>query len=187
MGTVAYWERVTKSATRSPEIPNLYTHLHDQLHPPFGERCEISNSLRASNLAWLPLTVHSNCSERLWLHARAFLVSLGNRLGWSGESISSEDIRFLFSPLTAPPLWPPKLEHNAVSAIADEIWQYRMGGNLVGGSQARLDARNEFEILQRSPKGGGEAGRANECTSFIPATLHPQAINLWLKRKSCTL
>jgi len=25
----------------------------------------------------------------------------------------------------------------------------------VGGSQARLDARTEFEISQRSPKGGG--------------------------------
>ena len=33
----------------------------------------------------------------------------------------------------------------------------------VGGSQARLDARSEFEISQRSPKGGGEAGRAQGC------------------------
>ena len=68
-------------------------------------------------------------------------------------------------------------------AIADEIWQYRTGGNLtifdkdhdtaeiakvlaakhtaslqllctVGGNQARLDARTEFEILERSLKGG---------------------------------
>ena len=37
----------------------------------------------------------------------------------------------------------------------------------VGGSQARLDARSEFEISQRSPKGGGEAGRANECTKLL--------------------
>ena len=29
-----------------------------------------------------------------------------------------------------PLLWPPKYEYNAVSAIADEIWQYCMGGNL---------------------------------------------------------
>ena len=29
--------------------------------------------------------VNSNCSERLWLHARAFLVTLENRLGWPGE------------------------------------------------------------------------------------------------------
>jgi hypothetical protein len=62
--------------------PPLYSSVHDQLPPPFGE---ISNSLRASNLAWLPPTVHSNYSERLWLHARAFLVALGNRPGWPGE------------------------------------------------------------------------------------------------------
>ena len=29
-------------------------------HPSFGERSKILNSVRASNLAWLPLTVHSN-------------------------------------------------------------------------------------------------------------------------------
>jgi hypothetical protein len=80
---------------------------------------------------------------------------------------------------------PLKREYNAVPAIADEICQYRTGGNLtifdkdhdtaeegrsrtaevlaakhtaslqllctVGGNQARLDARSEFEI---SPKGG---------------------------------
>ena len=87
-----------------------------------------------------------------------------------------------------PPLWPPKREYNAVSAIVYEIWQYRTGANLtiltkittlrrkadreqlrvlaakhtaslqllctVGGSQARLDARTEFKISQRSPRGG---------------------------------
>ena len=37
----------------------------------------------------------------------------------------------------------------------------------VGGSQARLDARTEFKISQHSPKGGGEAGRANECSYNI--------------------
>ena len=36
-------------------------------YPPFSEGSKISNSLRASNLTWLPPTVHSNCSERLWL------------------------------------------------------------------------------------------------------------------------
>ena len=34
------------------------------------------------------------------------------------------------SSLTTPPLWPPKHEYNAVSLIADGIWQYRTGGNL---------------------------------------------------------
>ena len=45
-----------------------------------------SNSLRASKFAWLPPTAHSNYSERLWLHARTFLVALENRPGWPGES-----------------------------------------------------------------------------------------------------
>ena len=72
--------------------------------------------------------------------------------------------------------------------MADEVWQYRTGGNLTifnkdrdsaeeadreqlqvlaakhtallqllcaaGGNQARSDARTEFKILERSPKGG---------------------------------
>ena len=33
----------------------------------------------------------------------------------------------------------------------------------VGGNQARSDARSEFKNLERSPKGGGEAGRAQGC------------------------
>ena len=33
----------------------------------------------------------------------------------------------------------------------------------VGGGQATVDARAEFEISERSPKGGGEAGRATGC------------------------
>src|SRR6266700_5733403 len=32
-----------------------------------------------------------------------------------------------------------------------------------GGNQSKLDARTEFKILERSPKGGGEAGRAHHC------------------------
>ena len=105
-----------------------------------------------------------------------------------GQGNQIEDVHFLFFPLTTPPLWPPKHEYNAVSAITGEIWQYRTGGNLtifdkghdtaeegrsrtasgscsqaygfatmtstVGGSQVRLDARAEFKISQRSPKGG---------------------------------
>jgi hypothetical protein len=73
--------------------------------------------------------------------------------------------------------------NTTLSAIADEIWQYRTGGNLtifdkdhdtadiakvlaakhtaslqllctVGGNQARLDVRTEFKILEPSLKGG---------------------------------
>ena len=110
-----------------------------------------------------------------------------------GQENQIEDVHFLFSPfLPTPPLWPPKREYNAVSAIADEIWQYRTGGNLtifdkdhdtaeiakvlvakytaslqllrtVGGNQARLDARTEFEILELLAKGGVEAGHAHSC------------------------
>jgi len=54
----------------------------------------------------------------------ALLVGQGNQ---AQDNASSSP---LFSPLTTPPLWPPKREYNAVSAIADEIWQYRTGGNL---------------------------------------------------------
>ena len=105
---------------------------------------------------------------------RIALVGQGNHIG---------DVRFLFSPfLPTTPLWPLKREYNAVSAIADEIWQYRTGGSLtifdkdhdtaeiakvlavkhtaslqllctVGGDQARSDARSEFKILEPSPKG----------------------------------
>ena len=57
-------------------------------HPPFSEGSKILNSVRASNLAWLPPTVYSNCSERLWLHARAVLVAMENYSGWPGESNS---------------------------------------------------------------------------------------------------
>ena len=37
---------------------HLYSHA-----PLFGERCEISNPVRASNLSWLPPTIHNNCSR----------------------------------------------------------------------------------------------------------------------------
>ena len=36
----------------------------------------------------------------------------------------------------------------------------------VGGNQARLVARTEFKILERSPKEGGEAGHAHHCSSI---------------------
>jgi len=40
----------------------------------FSERSKILNSVRASNLAWLPLTVHSNCSEAVCLATRTLLL-----------------------------------------------------------------------------------------------------------------
>ena len=47
-----------------------------------------------------------------------------------GQDNQIEGVRFLFSFLLTPLLWPPKREYNAVSATADGIWKYRMGGNL---------------------------------------------------------
>ena len=51
----------------------------------------------------------------------------------------------------------------------------------VGGSQARLDARTEFEILERSPKGGVEAGRAHHCKTWATAHLEVGVLSLILK------
>ena len=42
--------------------------------PPFGEGSKFLNSVRASNLAWLPPTVYSNCSEAVCLAARTLLL-----------------------------------------------------------------------------------------------------------------
>jgi len=43
----------------------------------------------------------------------------------SDSFVKHDQLPLLFSPLTTPPLWPPKREYNAVSAIADENLQYR--------------------------------------------------------------
>jgi hypothetical protein len=56
------------------------------------------------------VTVANGCGYKqgpFWLPWRIALVGQGDQI---------EDVRFLFSPLTTPPLWPPKREYNAVSA-----------------------------------------------------------------------
>ena len=113
-----------------------------------------------------------------------------------GQENQIEDVRFLFSPSTTTPLWPPEREYNAVSAERPTkfssvvrvetlrhltkitaLWRKASKNKVlaakhtaslqllcaVGGSQATVDARAEFEISERSPKGGGEAGRATGC------------------------
>ena len=77
-----------------------------------------------------------------------------------GQGNQIKDVRFLFSPFspsTTPPLWPPKREYDAVSAIADEICQYRMGGNLTifdkdhdTAEEGRLRSLPEVKFLQPS-------------------------------------
>jgi len=126
---------------------------------------------------------------------------------------------------------PPKREYNAVSAIADEIWQYRTGGNLtifdkvhdtaeegrsrtaevlaakhtaslqllctVGGNQARLDARSEFEIspddrrrrqttvarAARPRQSHTTAARARRQPFKRPASEHYKRFNRWIKSR----
>ena len=64
------------------------------------------------------------------------LVGQGNCPGWPGEFQRSwieaiqnlPDVRLLF--LLFLPTLPPKREYNAVSAVADEVWQYHTRGNL---------------------------------------------------------
>jgi len=121
------------------------------------------------------------------------------RIALVGQENQIEDVRFLFSPLTMPPLWPPKREYNTVSAerlmkLGNIVWvetsryltkittlrrkaarstvlaaKHTASLQLLctaGGNQARLDARTEFKISERSLKGGGgEAGRAIDCTT----------------------
>ena len=56
----------------------LYSYVHDQLPPP-SSKSLFRYGTRACSIA------HSNCSERLWLYARAILVALENYSGWLGE------------------------------------------------------------------------------------------------------
>jgi hypothetical protein len=63
------------------------------------------------------------------------LVALENYSGWPGESnwSKSEELRTCMTYavfLSFLPMIPPEREYNTISAIADEIWQYRTGGNL---------------------------------------------------------
>ena len=114
------WQKVTTTAMCMTSFPSLQQNLIS-----LGYDFVLS-----------PPTVHSNCSKRLWLHARAVLVTLENYSGWPGElswlargvELNLPDVRFLFLPLLPTPL--PKRGYNAVSAVADEVWQYRTGGNL---------------------------------------------------------
>ena len=97
---------------------------------------KILNSLRASDLTWLPPTVHSNCSEWLWLHARTLLVALENyfccpsELFWLTRRVAVKQLRTCLTcasstyapPFSLLPMPPQKHKYNTVSAIADELW-----------------------------------------------------------------
>jgi hypothetical protein len=188
---------VTRDVRLLSELPILLKRLYS------GEGSKILNSLRASDLAWLPPTVHSNCSERLWLRARTFLVAIGNRLGWLGESHrSNSELAWRTLPRHTLPLslFYLYLRQNANTTLSLQLPM--KFGNIVrvetsryltkittlrrpiakvlaakhtaslqllctvGGNQARSDAHSEFKILEPSPKGGVEAGRAHHCRSL---------------------
>ena len=85
---------------------------------------------------------------------------------WLARIIILKTLRFLFSPLTTPPLWPPKqrcLCNCRGRPIArSKVLAAKHTASLqlpctTGGNRARLDARTKFEISQRSLKGRDEA------------------------------
>ena len=59
------------------------------------------------------------------LRARKDLFGCPGDSPWLARRIKLKTYASFLSPLTMPPLWPPKREYNAVSAVTDEIWQYR--------------------------------------------------------------
>ena len=112
--------------------------MHDQLHPPPLAKKYFAT---VRGLAKSPPTVHSNCSERMCLYARTFLVALENYSGYLGELFwlpwgivlvgqgsrikatqYLPDVRFLFLP--------PFAHACYLCREVNKNWQYRTGGNL---------------------------------------------------------
>ena len=86
-------------------VANLKSRTTTSFTPPFGE-IQIRSAHPISHM----VIVANGCGYTqglFWLPWRIALVSQENQI---------EDVRFLFSPATMPPLWPPKCEYNAVSA-----------------------------------------------------------------------
>ena len=77
-------------------------------HPPLSECSKILNSVRASDLAWLPPAAHSNCSEAVCLAARTWSCS------WSASSAES---RSLLNIVRFPPVW----YYQILSAIGETV------------------------------------------------------------------
>ena len=67
---------------------------------------------------------HFGCYGELFWLARGIRIEVTQNL----PDVRFLNIRFLFLPLSPTPL--PKRGYNAVSVVADEVWQYRTGGNL---------------------------------------------------------
>ena len=171
-------------------------------HSPFGEGSKILNLVRASNLAWLPPTVYSNCSKAICLAARTFAISLCSIVIFvKYHEVSTHTIlldfidncrdsvvftfwrrhrqkreneeAYVVRQASSELFWfdspgQPELFSRATKIVL--ACSHRRSLQLlcpVGGNQARLDARTEFKILERSPKGGVEAGRAPSCIPTV--------------------
>ena len=137
--------------------------------PPFDERSKISNSLRASNL------VANGCGYTqgpFWLPWRIILVGQGSRIEATQNllDVRSLDIRSPFLPLLPMPPLSPQLPMKFGNIVQVETSRYltkittlrkadREGPCsqaqlcTAGGNQVTLDARSEFKIPERSPKG----------------------------------
>ena len=117
------------------------------------------------------------------------------RIAPVGQENQIEDVRFLFSPSTTPPLWPPTRIQRCLCREVEEIWQCRTGRNLTtfdkdhGTAEEGLVSRNKvlavkhmasLQLLRtaggnqakldarnefESRQRGGEAGRATDCTT----------------------
>ena len=87
-------------------------------YTPLYEACKIKNRWPTEyiyGIGGISATVHSNCSEQLWLYARTILVAPENYSGRPENRIEAiqnlPDVRFLFLLLLLTP--PPKREYNA--------------------------------------------------------------------------
>jgi len=151
--------------------------VHDQL-PPFGEGSKILNSVRASNLAWLPPTVHVIVAKPYaWLQEplqSAFLCSAVIFIKYRKVSTCTIlpnfiDQTALYSRFGGHIRDLVKGEEEAVRLQFGSPGQpkriSRATKKVLARShsrslqlQARLDKRTELKILERSPKGGGGGG-----------------------------
>ena len=127
---------------------------------------QISNSLRASDLAWLPPTVHSNCSEA-WLQEPCFcsvviFVNIVRFPPLRYRQISSAIAETTLYLRFGRGMGKREKEEAYVKQVLNLIlpanqnnspgqpkWSYSLQLLcIVGGNRARSDARSEFEILE---------------------------------------
>ena len=138
-------------------------------HPPFGERCEISNSVRASMLSCKnlrdrpPPQCHDLCLNIVrFPPVRYYQISsaiaettLYSRFG-GGMSKRHRKRKRMSGKFWVTSIWfswPTRITLQGNQNSAATAVRYNYYVQLVA-IQARLDAHTEFEISQRSPKGG---------------------------------